>query len=327
MPLAGEKFPAAIAQRMGLLSEFRYPTKWYSKLTAAILAVGFFALMTAATLSVFLLYRIVTPSQSHTDINLKEFPGHPEPMSFTVPNVGSRAGWFFPGLKSAPTILLCHGYQSSINELMTLATALQDHQYNVFLFDFAGHGSSTGHTTLGFRETRELRAAIEAVVQRGDVDATRFGLWGTNMGGYTAISVAAGDPRVRAVAVESVYNHPEDFVRVLVGRSGLGSLPMIERFAELGFRWLNRSYASQPPLESRVFGLAGVAKLYLEAGDEPALAEATREIFLRSPEPREQALLAHGNYAGMLDDEKRSYENRIISFFLVNLPPSGRVRH
>jgi hypothetical protein len=25
----------------------------------------------------------------------------------------------------------------------------------------------------------------------------------------------------------------------------------------------------------------------------------------------------------MLDDEKRSYENRIVSFFLVNLPPAG----
>jgi hypothetical protein len=25
----------------------------------------------------------------------------------------------------------------------------------------------------------------------------------------------------------------------------------------------------------------------------------------------------------MLDDEKRNYENRIVSFFLANLPPAG----
>jgi len=30
--------------------------------------------------------------------------------------------------------------------------------------------------------------------------------------------------------------------------------------------------------------------------------------------------LPHGNYAGMVDEEKRSYENRIVSFFLVSLP-------
>jgi len=31
-------------------------------------------------------------------------------------------------------------------------------------------------------------------------------------------------------------------------------------------------------------------------------------------------MLARGKYAGMLDDEKRSYENRIASFFLSSLP-------
>jgi hypothetical protein len=31
-------------------------------------------------------------------------------------------------------------------------------------------------------------------------------------------------------------------------------------------------------------------------------------------------VLQHGNYAGMPDDEKRKYENRVVSFFLVNLP-------
>jgi hypothetical protein len=40
-----------------------------------------------------------------------------------------------------------------------------------------------------------------------------------------------------------------------------------------------------------------------------------------SPNPKEEALLAQGNYVGMIDEEKRTYENRIISFFLLNLPP------
>src|SRR5207302_9975402 len=53
---------------------------------------------------------------------------------------------------------------------------------------------------------------------------------------------------------------------------------------------------------------------------------STSELFRGSPEPREQVLLAHGNYVGMRDDEKRIYENRIASFFLLNLPPSGRPR-
>ena len=47
---------------------------------------------------------------------------------------------------------------------------------------------------------------------------------------------------------------------------------------------------------------------------------------MQSPQPKEEAVLAHGNYAGMLDEEKRTYENRIVSFFLSNLPPEVRSR-
>jgi len=37
--------------------------------------------------------------------------------------------------------------------------------------------------------------------------------------------------------------------------------------------------------------------------------------------PKEEVSLPQGNYEGLLDDQKRTYENRIISFFLLNLPP------
>jgi len=313
---------------MGFISELRYPTKWYSKLITAALALAFFSLLATATISSFLLSRIVAPVQSHAEINTKDFPGHPDDVAFEVPGIGRREGWFFPGLRLAPTIILCHGYQSNRGELLTLVTALQDNQYNVFVFDFDAHGASRGFTTFGFRETLELRAAIAAVVQRDDVDRERLGLWGANLGGYTAIAVAAGDPRVRALAVDSVYDQPVEMLRLQFQRSGLSPLPLMQRSVELGFRWLNSYYRHEPVLSARLPRLAGVPKLYIMASDEPQLAQSSRELFLRSPEPREQVILAHGNYADMQDDEKRIYENRIVSFFLLNLPalrPSSQV--
>lgn len=308
---------------MALISELRYPTKWYAKLITAVLALVFFAFLATATISAFLLYRIVSPVHSRSDIDTQSFPGHPDAVVFDVSGVGRRQGWFFPGLKTAPTIILCHGYESHRGELLTLVTALQDHQYNVFLFDFAGHGSSPGRTTLGFREAQELRAAVDAVARRDDVDRTRFGLWGTNLGGYVAVAVAAADPRVRALAVESVYDNPADMLRLEVARSGLGEFPLVERFAVLGFAWLNYSYRHEPPLSARLLRLAGVDMLFIQAGDDPELARSTRELFLRAPEPRAQVMLPKGNYAGMLDEAKRAYEKLIVSFFLLRLPPSG----
>src|ERR1700688_4572249 len=224
---------------MGFTSELRHPTTLYTKLAIAILALAFFALLSAGCVSGYLVYRMVSPARSHSEIDLQNFPGHPEKLNFTVKGEGPRDGWFFPGLKSAPTILLCPAYESSRGELLTLASALQDQQYNVLVFDFSAHGSSGGRSTLGFQEVNELRAAMDAVANRGDVDAERFGVWGVNLGAYVALAEAVNDHRVHAIAVESPYNDPVDMVTLLVNRAGLGSIPLVTDMAKLEFLWLN----------------------------------------------------------------------------------------
>lgn len=312
---------------MHLLSEFRYPTRWYSKLIAALLAVTFFTLVAAGIIAGYVVYSIIVlPAGGNATLDLRGFPGQPEDVSYTVAGIGARDGWFFPGLKSAPTILLCPGYRASRGELLPLATALQDHEYNVFLFDFDRIGASAGHATFGFRELQELRAAVAAIARRPDVDRSRFGLWGTNMGAYTATALAESDPRIKAIAVESVYDRPEDMVRLLGSRYGLGSSALLRGLAERSFLLLNYHDLKTPPLSARVSGLAGVAKLFIEAADEPGLIDSTHALFAASPGPKEEVMLPQGNYAGMLDDEKRTYENRIVSFFLLNLPPEVRAR-
>jgi pimeloyl-ACP methyl ester carboxylesterase len=311
---------------MDLLSQIRHPTKFYAKLVSALLALVFFFLLATATVAAFLLYRIVEPPRTQPTINTRDFPGHPEEVTFDLPGIGPRKGWFFPGLRHAPTIVLCHGYQSNRGELLILASALQDNQFNVFLFDFAAHGSTPGRTTLGFREAQELRAAIAEITGRTDVDHERFGLWGESMGAYVALAVAETDPRVRALVADSVYNRPLDLLRLEVQRSGLGTLPMIRFATDLGFGWMNEPYRHELPLSARLGRLAGVPKLFILASDAPELAASTHELFFRSPEPREEAVIPRGNYAGMNDEDRRSYENRIVTFFLANLPPSSRPR-
>src|SRR5260370_11000938 len=159
---------------MSILFELRYPTKWYTKLFTAIVALIFFAGLATLSIAGFLVYRIVKPQRTSSEINLSSFPGRPEEVQFDVPApAGSRSGLFFPGFRGAPTIILCHGYESSKGELLTLVSALQDHQYNVFLFDFAAHGENAGISTLGYREVDEVRAAVDLLAARPDLDPTR----------------------------------------------------------------------------------------------------------------------------------------------------------
>jgi pimeloyl-ACP methyl ester carboxylesterase len=251
---------------------------------------------------------------------MASFPGRPDEVDFSVPGSGSRRGWFFPGFRGAPTIILLHGYESSRGELLTLVSALQDHRYNVFVFDFAAHGSNTGMTTFGYREADEVRAAIDVLAKRDDVDATRFGLWGYNLGAYAALREAERDPRVRALALDAVYDYPKQMVKIGVEKTGVGGFPFMVKSAQMCFEWMNYEHKNDPPLSAHISKMAGVSMLFIEAGDDPETMAITREIFLKAPEPREQAVIPHGNFVNLPDDEKREYENRVVTFFLTRLP-------
>jgi pimeloyl-ACP methyl ester carboxylesterase len=310
---------------MSILFELRYPTKWYTKLLTAVLALAFFAVLATSAIAGFLVYRIVKPQRTSTEISMASFPGRPDAVEFEVPGLGKREGWFFPGLRSAPTIVLCHGYGSSRGELLTLESTLQDHQYNVFIFDFAAHGANAGVTTFGFREADEVRAALDALAARDDVDASRFGLWGYNLGAYAALREAETDKRIRALVLDSTYDRPEQMVRVGVEKNGLGGFPLMVRAAQLSFEYLNYPHRNDPPLSTKLNAIAGVPTLYIQAVDDPELAETTRQLFLRAPEPREQAIIAHGNFALMNDEDKRAYENRVVAFYLSKLPATRKI--
>src|SRR5213082_1516587 len=242
---------------MHILSELRYPSRWYTKLLTLILALVFFAVLATLAIAGFLVYRIVKPQRSAPEINMASFPGRPEVVDFQVPELGKREGWFFPGLRRALTIVLCHGYESSKGELLTLVSALQDHQYNVFVFDFVGHGANPGTTSFGYRETPELKAAMDVVAQRSDVDANSFGVWGYNLGAYVAMREAENDKRVHALILDSVYDQPKEIVKVEVRKTGLGGFPFMVRAAEFSFDWLNYEHRQDPPLSSRLNTLAG----------------------------------------------------------------------
>ena len=309
---------------MQILYELRYPSRWYTKSLMALLALVFFAVLATTAIAGFLVYRIVKPQRTNSEISMASFPGRPEVLEFEVPGgLGKREGWFFPGLRGAPTIILCHGYESSRGELLTLESALQDHQYNVFIFDFAAHGANAGISTLGYREADEVRAAVDLLAARTDLDPTRFGLWGYNLGAYAALREAENDKRIRALVLDSVYDEPKQMVKVGVERNGLGGFPLMVRSAEFSFEYLNYAHSNDPPLSKKLSTLAGVPTLYIQAVDDPELAEATRQLFLKAPEPREQAVLPHGNFVSFNDDEKRAYENRVVSFFLVRLPATA----
>jgi hypothetical protein len=143
------------------------------------------------------------------------------------------------------------------------------------------------------------------------------------MGGYTALEVAAADRRVTAFVVDNAYSDPRDLVRIEVQKSGLGALPLVLRFSDFGFRMINYSFRHEPSAFVQLARTKGIPKLFMQAGDRPALAEQTMQLFIQAPGPK-QTVRNRLSYRDMSDDDRKSYENQIVSFFLQNMPPAPR---
>jgi pimeloyl-ACP methyl ester carboxylesterase len=117
------------------------------------------------------------------------------------------AGWYIPAADGSgpegPTIVLVHGYAGDKSGILQYGSALHD-RYNLVAFDERNGGRSTGtQTTLGVLEQNDVHAIVDWV-ERTKKPA-HLALFGNSMGAAAAISEARHDPRVEALALDSMH--------------------------------------------------------------------------------------------------------------------------
>ncbi|MGH9789191.1 MAG: alpha/beta hydrolase [Candidatus Acidiferrales bacterium] len=304
-----------------LLDEIRNPTTGRAKVIVATLAALAFALLSLIVASVFFLSRALMPLQAAESTSPSTFLGSAENVEFTTPDGRLHDAWFFPGLRDSPVIVLCHGYRSSRTEVMTLATSLQMHRYNVLAFNFAGHGDSpVGYTTMGNLESVELLAALRSLETRTDVDISRVGLWGYSLGGYAVLSAAPDFPGVKAIVVDSVYPSPANLLRRELRRLGADIIPLLGPITTLEFHIFSIFQEGRPGPRRALPRLQGIPKLFIAGEDSPQFGQLTRELYELASDPKELASIPRSNLASMTEAERRTYEDLVVRFFLKHLP-------
>lgn len=117
------------------------------------------------------------------------------------------AGWYIPAgngaTSTAPTILISPGWKSNKTEVLKYAPYFHD-RFNLVLLDLRNQGRSGGTTTtFGFNERLDVKAMIDWL-ERTKQPAW-IGAMGNSMGADTVLGEAAGDPRVKALILDSMH--------------------------------------------------------------------------------------------------------------------------
>jgi dienelactone hydrolase len=121
-----------------------------------------------------------------------------EDVRFTTSDGLELEGWYIPSRNGAAVIAF-----PSRKGPQRAARMLARHGYGVLLFDRRGEGRSEGDpNSWGWGGDRDVKAAIEFLQQRPDVDPDRIGGIGLSVGGEMMIETAAETDELKAVVSE-----------------------------------------------------------------------------------------------------------------------------
>lgn len=223
----------------------------------------------------------------------------------------SLRGWYVPSRNHAAVVVM-HGFAENRTQMLFESEALARAGYGVLLFDSRGHGESDGDlVTWGDREREDLRAAVDFLSARADVDPSRLGVLGFSMGGTTALLEALEDPRLKAVAAAGAYPSLVADTRYSYGKWG----PLSVQPVLWTMRLSGVDVDAVDPM-AHLCDLKGRPLLLINGDvDEYAPAFLQDALFQAACEPKEYWVVKgahHGEYAKRAPEE---YARRLRDFF------------
>ena len=89
----------------------------------------------------------------------------------------SLEAWYIPVDSSKGTVILFHGLGGNKSNVLKQAYEFRYLGFNVMLVDLRAHGRSNGNiTTMGFRESEDVKLAYEYVLKKGEKNIILYGI-------------------------------------------------------------------------------------------------------------------------------------------------------
>lgn len=138
-----------------------------------------------------------------------------EAVQFNSADGTQLYGWFLPAQPNsadlrddagrAPTILHVHGNAGNLLDHIGFTEYLPRAGFNLFIFDYRGYGQSQGVARSREPLIADTHAALDALLERADVDPQRIAMYGQSLGGAIGLNVMAHRPQIRAAVIESAF--------------------------------------------------------------------------------------------------------------------------
>ena len=274
----------------------------------------FLVLLGAAALAGFVLFPLslayVVTHTARAGVPEAELGANYEEVSFTTSDGLELEGWYIPSRNRAAVISF-PGRTSSQKQARMLAR----HGYGVLLFDRRGEGASEGDPNVfGWAGDRDVRAAVEFLQQRPDVDDDRIGGIGLSVGGEMLLEAAAESDELKAIVSEGAGARSiREDLEVSGNMKWLG-VPA-QAFVSLGTA-IFTNHTPPANLKELVAKISPrhVFFLYGQKG-QPTEDDLNQTYFEAAGNPKALWGVPEAGHIGGITAQPREYERRVVAFF------------
>jgi uncharacterized protein len=229
-----------------------------------------------------------------------------EHVSFATSDGLELEGWYVPS-RNGSAVIAFPGRTGPQSRARLLAR----HGYGVLVFDRRGEGESDGDpNSYGWDGDRDVKAAIEFLRSRPDVDPNRIGAIGLSVGGELLLETAAETPALRAVVSEGAGQRSYREAAHITGAGVVTFLPMAAAVTVL-------SGHTPPPDLRELVAEIEQPTLLIHGRDSPKGTERRyNQVYDEAGGPNvERWEIANSGHTGGLDAAPDEYERRVAAFF------------
>jgi pimeloyl-ACP methyl ester carboxylesterase len=267
-----------------------------------------------------LVYKISYPEKAQETID----PSHyllPS-LEVRIPTQGHLEipGWWIPGLKGAPGIVLAPGYGMNRSDALSLAAALHESGFNLLIYDQRGNGNNPrGASTLGLFESEDMLKAVRFLQSRPESNRSRMGVWGVDVGAVAALRAAAVCAEVRAIVADGAFESMADFIGYRTAEdfgfeNSLVQFGCFEIFRLVHI--MDGSFSIQPlPLQA----ISDRMILFIKGENRRELGNLTTAIYDRIQPQKEMISFKTSRIHLMSGEDLKNYDRQVANFFHLNL--------
>jgi len=300
----------------------RRRSAWRIALVALLILV-LLAVLAVAGISFYVGWQLTHPERKPVAETPRDYGmDYKEVEFFSREDAVPLKGWFVPSSGSGKglTVVIAHGYRNNRTQEnvpgLAVARELSRAGYDLFLFDFRGHGESGGtFTSVGQHEQKDLHGAIDWVRKQGR-PGQPVALLGFSMGASTSLMVAAADPEVAGVVADSPFSNLYEYLQENL--SVWSDLP--------DFHFTPTILAIMPPLldvdPASVDPLTAVNRIYprpilfIHSVEDGSIPYTESERMWRQHPDRFQFWKADaGDHVKVYETYPREYIERVTAFF------------